>query len=149
MQLPLFGGDRRAVGEHHDHPLVDGTDRGEHPELLGWQVDMCAVEPFGLVARRKPQEDQDGVRPCGGPNCVGQERVVVGLRVVDAESRSEVDGHIGTEPPLKCAECIRQAGRVDLGAAGALEPRAAGELADDSDPAQPTGERQDRSVVLE
>ncbi len=130
--LPRGDRDRRAAGEHHDDARVHRGDGAQQRDLVGGQVEVVAVVALRLVRGGQAEEHEHGTRAPRRLDGLGDERVggaVVGGALGQRVARRE--RQVGAGGPPQRGERVVEAGRVDLGGAGALVPRGAGELAHD------------------
>ena len=149
MVLPGRQGDGRAVGQHHDEPVVYAGQRLEQGELVGRQVHVGPVEALGLRRAGQAEADQDVVGIPGRGHRLLHQRVVR-RGAVQGEAGREAYVHLAAQPGGQLAEQHVDPGRVDLRAARALEPRRTGELPDDRDGGPGGwGQRQHAVGVLE
>ena len=139
----------RAVGQHHDQPVVHGGQGLDQRHLVGRQIHMRPVEALRLGAGRQAQEDQHVIGvPGGGHGLLGQ--LVIPLGASDAEAGAEADGDALAEGGPELVESNVDPGRVHLGTARALIARRPGELPDHRHrAARRRTERQDVAVVLQ
>ncbi len=134
LRLPRRGQHRRAVGQHHDDPVVDRRRPAAAGRAGLAGRSMCgAVVALRLVRGGQPEEHHhDGGAVRDGDGLLGQGLVVIGVRPRRSRRRSARPPPAGG-PARSSSSADVDPGRVDLRAAGALEPRRAGELADHRD----------------
>ena len=152
--VPGGRADRGPVGQH-DHDGSAGHLGREPPEqagLRGGQVDMHPVESFGLRVRGQAEEADGHVGAGRGPQRLLSQGLSPG-RVLRAGAQGESGGEPESRRGQRPGQLVQRdihLGGADLGAASALEPRGAGELAEHRDgQAGRVLQRQRAAVVLQ
>ena len=126
---PVHYGDHRAIGKDHNHLVIDLAHSPEKIELLGRQINISAVEPFGLGVLGQTEEEDHliGIRR-GLDGLVGQ-RLILGS-LIQGEPWNEVHIHARL---LEGVQGRGDLGGGDVGGTATLVARGAGEFADQSD----------------